>query len=327
MPDFKIATWNVEWMNRLFSKNQPKQDPDSQARFQEIKAVIEAMAPDVLVIQEGPNEYQEMESFINNFLNGGYSCVRASTRDKNPVTGKGYPDTQMVWSLCKSNNKLRQVELANSEYNGPFQDWKQIIAPSKGEEIFFHHRIPIEVDIFYEDGPVKRGPIKVFGLHPKSKKAFGDEEEAAENRRKLLAQGINLRRWIDYLLEAKPDRYIVVCGDMNDGIGIDKFEYQLGGDFASLITGDVRKPQMVFKNALEAEILENLQNPGTHYTIKFGNEGPYERILIDYILFSPSFKSGDITFVPGSAQIRNDLLDQFPNASDHVPVETRIEIA
>jgi endonuclease/exonuclease/phosphatase family metal-dependent hydrolase len=326
MPDFKIATWNIEWMNRLFSGNLPKQDSTSQERFQQIKGAIENMDPDVLVIQEGPTEYQEMESFINAYLNGGYSCVRASKRDRNPVTGRSYPDTQMLWILCKKGSALTQVEVPNSEHNGPFQDWKQTIDPNIGVETFFHHRIPVEADIFYDDGSVKKGPIKIFGLHPKSKKA-GNRAEAAENRRKLLAQGINIRNWIDYLLEINSGRHIVVCGDMNDGIGLDRFEYLLGGDFASLITGDVRKPHMVFKNALEDEILENLQNPGTHYTLKFGSEGPYERLLVDHILFSPGFKAGDITFVQGSGKIRSDLTRQFPRASDHTPVEAMIRIS
>ncbi len=322
----KIVTWNIEWMNRLFVNNRPKEDAVSLDRFNHIKMVINNLDPGVLSIQEGATEYEEMTSFIDTYLDGNYECVRAPKRDFDPVTGRRYSDTQLIWILYKRDLDFSHVEVVNSEYNGPFQDWKATIDPNLGGETFFHHRIPGEIDLHYA-GSEGMGPIKFFAFHPKSKKSPNIPEIMAENRRKLLAQGINARNWIDYLLDNDPDRYIVALGDMNDGIGLDRFEYRLGGDFASIITGDVRKPHKLFTNSLEKEILDNLEEPGRHYTLKFG-ETPREKIIVDYILFSPSFNTEEgISCIKGSGKIRYDVIQQYPKASDHMPVEAMIRIS
>lgn len=323
MTELKIVTWNIEWMNALFSNNKPKTDSDSKERLEQISSATTTLNPDILLVQEGPNEYGEMKSFVDEYLGGVYNSIRASKRDRHPETGRSYGDTQMVWVLYRNDRNLTHFEVRNSEYNGPFQDWNKIIDPNIGKEIFFHHRLPLEVDLSYDDGGVRIGPIKFFVLHAKSKKS-SNSSGAIENRRKLLAQAINIRNWINYLLDMDIGRNIVICGDMNDGIGLDPFEYRLGGDFASIVTGSVRKPYKLFLNACEKEILENLKELGKHYTMKFGNEGPSERLVIDHILFSPSFQSGQITLIPQSGVIRNDILATFSKSSDHAPVEARI---
>lgn len=332
--ELRIVTWNIEWMNNLFSNNIPKTESESVERFNQIGSAISDMDPDILIIQEGPNEYPEMESFVDQYAEGVYTFVRAPLREKNPVTGRGYGDTQVVWALYRQDRNLTHTEVENSEYNGPFQNWKQIIDPALGDpEQFFHLRLPLEVDFTYDDGTKQYGPLKFFGLHPKSKKT-SSSSGAKENRRKLLAEAINIRNWIDYLLNMNPERYIVVCGDMNDGVGLDEFEYSLGGDFASIITGTARKPHQLFLNVCEKQILENLTEPGKYFSLKFGNEGPYERLLVDYILLSPMFKrdtdpnarSDTVSFVLDSGNIRNDILGSYPESSDHAPVEARIKI-
>ena len=52
-----------------------------------------------------------------------------------------------------------------------------------------------------------------------------------------------------------------------------------------------------------------------------------EKIIVDQILFSPAFKSDKIYFITDSGKIRNDLINQYPKASDHAPVEAKFNIS
>ncbi|MCE8472804.1 hypothetical protein LZ189_27845, partial [Rhodovulum sulfidophilum] len=71
----KIVDWNLEWMNRWFSGNaRPRWGsgeltPD-EARIcaRKAAAVIDALAPDLLCLQEGPSAEAEMALFIEEFL-------------------------------------------------------------------------------------------------------------------------------------------------------------------------------------------------------------------------------------------------------------------
>ena len=315
-------------MNNLFSNNQPKQDSDSQTQLTHIGAAISDLSPDILILQEGPNEYAEMQSFVNGFLNESYVAIRASLRDRHPTAGRAYPDTQMNWILYRNNGCLSHTPIQNTEEIGPFKDWKTTINPSVGEETFFHHRLPVEIDLTYNDGNVSVGPIKIFGLHPKSKKKSNKPGSAAENRRILLAQAINIRDHIDSILTSQPNEPIVICGDMNDGIGLDPFEYHLGGDFASIMTGSVRKPHHLFINACTSQIVENIENPGTNYSLKFvDDQGKTRKLLIDHLMFSPVFKASSVKLDDNSGRIRNDILTTYPKSSDHAPVEATITIS
>lgn len=326
MSQLKLVTWNVEWMNNLFSNNAPKQDVESQTRLGQISSVISDLAPDILVILEGPNDIAEMQSFVNDFLGGSYIFVRGSLRERHPVADRAYADTQMNWILYRKNGNLSHMPIQNTEKIGPFKDWKTTIHPAIGEETFFHHRLPVEIDLTFNDGNVTLEPIKIFGLHPKSKKASDAPGSAAENRRILLAQAINIRDYIDSILDNEPDKPIVICGDMNDGIGLDPFEYHLGGDFASIITGTVRKPHQLFTNACAVQIVENIENPGKNYTLQFSKGGKIRKLIIDHLMFSPRFKSDSVSLDTNSGRIRNDILITYPESSDHAPVEATITL-
>ena len=327
MPQLKITTWNTEWLNNCFKNNQPKPDEKYQSQLTQLGAGVDDLSPDVLILQEGPNEYAEMQAFLDGFVTEPYIPIRAALRDKNPVTGKKYGDTQLNWILYKNNGKISHTSMQNTETSGPFMDWKATIHPDIGEEQFFHHRLPVEIDLTYNDGNVTSKPIKIIGVHPKSKKASDEPGSAEENRRILLAQAIDIRNYIDFLLDKDSKKHIMICGDMNDGIGLDPFEYHLGGDFASIVTGSVRKPYQVFTNACANQIIENIELPGTHHSLTFREGNKTRKLLIDHLLFSPSFKSSSIVLDENSGKIRNDILHAHPKASDHAPVEASITIS
>lgn len=84
--------------------------------------------------------------------------------------------------LYRKDADLSHREVINSEYNGPFQDWKGIIDPRLGREVFYHHRIPIEVDLFHDDGLKKTSPIKFFGSMPSQRNPETESKQRSKKR-------------------------------------------------------------------------------------------------------------------------------------------------
>jgi len=316
----KIATWNIENMNNYFSGDKPKEDADSDNHFQQIRDVILGIDADILGIQEGPNKEIEMNRFLEKHLPGKYKTVIASPRDRHPINNTSYSDRQISFILYRDDPKFTHNQIERTEHDGPFADWRTTIDPEHPDSLYFHHRLPVEMDFTYDDG-TKNFTVRLLCLHTKSKKPnYAKPGDAKNNRRILLAQAIKIRDYIDSILDNDLNAPVIVVGDLNDGIGLDPFEYVLGGDFVGILTGSVRMPYRLFDNACKIQILENLQEPGKHYSISFNADGEIQKILIDHILFSPYFKNNDL-IEESTGKIREDLRNSFPNASDHTPIE------
>ena len=78
MPDYTIASYNIEHMNRMFENNAVKNDQVNRANA--IAAVINRIDPHVLAICEAANADQEHQHFIDNYLNGRYQVVSGTSR-------------------------------------------------------------------------------------------------------------------------------------------------------------------------------------------------------------------------------------------------------
>ena len=74
MTDLKLVVWNVEWMNDLFVPNRQtaafKPDDDEPAhspgatvkqRREDLAGVLQELAPDLVVVVEGPNRPEELQ--------------------------------------------------------------------------------------------------------------------------------------------------------------------------------------------------------------------------------------------------------------------------
>ena len=87
MVALKIANWNIEWMNRWFtgdSQGAPRwKDPDEipgtvtdiRALAGRVAGVIDAMAADILTVQEGPSRREETAFFVAECLGDRYDVV------------------------------------------------------------------------------------------------------------------------------------------------------------------------------------------------------------------------------------------------------------
>jgi hypothetical protein len=123
------------------------------------------------------------------------------------------------------------------------------------DEQYRFERRPLYVEVSPQAGQ----PFRLLGLHLKSKGIFDAYEWskwwqiADANRRKILAQASQLRlKFLDpYLTQVETATIpLIVCGDINDGPGLDASEKRLFGSGIERLMGTVWKPELCLRNAL-----------------------------------------------------------------------------
>lgn len=88
MPDFKLVVWNMEWMNDLFGPNTeppafraddevPIHHPRATVRQRrnDLAGVLGELAPEIVVVVEGPNRSDELQLFFDEDVEGEWSTV------------------------------------------------------------------------------------------------------------------------------------------------------------------------------------------------------------------------------------------------------------
>ena len=146
MPELKLATWNIEWMISIFGGtwNQwdgtiPQTYPggsfggiqlakidDVPALCGRIAGVINALAPKILVVQEGPPLKAQMELFVKDFLNDDF------------VVHSSNPKSQALHALVHKSiaNKVTSfahdgTETTDLRSSIKFYPWGKIAAATK----------------------------------------------------------------------------------------------------------------------------------------------------------------------------------------------------
>lgn len=332
----KIANWNIEWMNRWFtsdsetaawrSSSQIAGVTDIHDLAQRVAGVITAMDPDVLTIQEGPSRFSELQLFVNGYLGNAYHIVGPS--------GKGQ---QKLYALIKKNGAVQQYERAYPtgavDLEEPWSvDIDGVITEGRFSlEEYEFTRDPLMVDI--SDG---QRNVRVINLHLKSKYIHNAEGlwtntttrpafivDAVKVRRRIAAEAMRLREYLNELLAADESRAIVVCGDFNDGPGTDYFErLYLSHNLVAAVAGNPFAPRRMFRHGF-ADRMPMADN----YTAVFNDfidEIPNRRVLLDHILVSPglywNFNNGVIdhqAFQAGVDMTKPGHREQLP--SDHRP--------
>jgi exonuclease III len=316
MPEFVLMTYNIEWMNRMFSNGQIKDSKKAQA--ESVATVIERIQPHILGICEAANETAEHEHFIQEYLNGDYSvCMGASRGGQNLVFY--YRDPVDVVSV--------DDEIS---YYSP---WTVDIDEDGLDERHKWERKPLEVVFGLGQG----GPqLRAILVHTKSKivssvvDLHNFEKISLANRKKLVAQATHLRARLDALLAEQNAQPVVVMGDMNDGPGMDPFERMLGNSFVETVMGSVFAPARVFHNVLTWMIADNKKDL---WTTDFSDPivsapfGQKHRVWLDHILVSPDMLLADrsVTVVVDSGRV-GEKDNAAKKASDHFPVHCKIQI-
>jgi endonuclease/exonuclease/phosphatase family metal-dependent hydrolase len=205
------------------------------------------------------------------------------------------------------------------------------------EEQHHFERRPLHTEIYPSQGTA----FRVLGLHLKSKGIFDALEwskwwDMSDGiRKKIIAEAAHVHDlFVDpYLTDSKTKQIpLIVCGDINDGPGLDASEKRLFGSGIERLMGNIWQPELCLGNAIfdslkkkEKDDLNFKEVYTTSYRDPIFNN-TYQKDWIDHILYSKSPAANWIK----NAQIHHKMPDgkniweKYKNASDHHPVSVEV---
>ena len=344
MSPIKLAVWNMEWMNDLFVANDqsPAFKPDDavpahspgatvKQRRDDLSGVLKELQVDIVMLVEGPNRSEELQLFFDNDMPGTWQTWVQPTKGQSQLVGI---------AVRTDEGKFADAPLRTFDTNeqAVFDPFPVDIDDDGIVEEYRFERKPLYVEI----RPAQGVPFRVLGLHLKSKGVFGAYEWskwwqiAGANRKKILAQATHLRlNFLDPYLEMSETQNIplIVCGDINDGPGLDASEKRLFGSGVERLMGSVWRPKGVLGNALFDTLSAKDQRElrfSKLYTASFSDpifNNTYHRVWIDHLLYAKNTTAGWVA----AAQIHHvfdggqKLWQKYPHASDHFPITAVID--
>ncbi len=324
----KICSYNIEWFDKLFEDdNSQKNDSTSLKRLNAIKDVLEGISADVVCIIEAPNNKVDgnkrtvecLENFANHY---GLQTTKAKI---------GYPSRGMQEIAVLFNPQkveMSHVPSGNGVKNPPFNGRFEVDTDDDSiHEIYEFYRPPLELEIKrIEDGMV----FNLMAVHTKSKGIFNSsdmlhwERESRGNRKKLYAECEWIRRRVDEWLDS--NKKVIVVGDINDGPGMDNYEFQFGKSAVEIIMGSIYEPERILKSYIGKPKWKRDKYAGwvpssTRFKDRFTET--YISVLIDHILVSqniPVVDNSHIIWNPYQDDSCEPIKAALLEASDHFPV-------
>jgi endonuclease/exonuclease/phosphatase family metal-dependent hydrolase len=328
----KVANWNVEWMNDWFVSDseaaawRPRVErgdrpvEDVQGLAARVAAVIRTIDPDVLALQEGPSRVAEMELFVADHLDGSYVVLGPS--------GKGQ---QKLYTLVRRDGPTAAAYSSARDLIDLASSWEVDLDGRLTLEEYAFTRAPLIV-VLRDCGR----DVLLVNLHTKSKfvqngarrwrepsERQGYIVDAMRNRRRIAAELMRARLWIDAKLRADEETPIIVAGDLNEGPGLDFFEsFYLSHDSVAIVAGSPFDPRIMLRHAfIDSEDRER------NWTARFDDfiDGVLDRpLLLDHILLSQSlnwgaFEASRIEHEAFEAELRPELPGRAGRPSDHRP--------
>lgn len=201
MPEYKIMSYNIEHMNKMFTQDHVIKSSQEE-RAENIASVIKEVDPDILGICEAANHPDEHKYFIENFLpNSGYNIAHGVSRGIQDLVIY-YRDPFQVISIDR-----------NIYYYSP---WDEDINNDGMKEHLLWDRKPLEVEFrIGENG----SQLLIILVHTKSKGIFSvvDFHEfqkiAQANRAWLIGQAQRLRARLETFLDTYDPYPVIVMGD------------------------------------------------------------------------------------------------------------------
>lgn len=342
MPAIRLMVWNMEWLNDLFvAGNPPKFRPDGDKpqhsgsgitvalRKAALRGALTELNPDVLVVVEGPSEPSELQLFFDDWQPNLWTThLQKTTRS-----------TQNVGVAAKRDATkfaAEPITAFNTNELGVFNDFEVDIDDDDVPERYRFERRPLYAQINLAGGK----HFRVLGLHLKSKGIFDAYEwskwwaVADGNRRRILAQAFHIRHeFIEpYLMDATTGTTpLVVCGDVNDGPGLDASEKRLFGSGIERLMVNVWRPHLSLHNAL-FDVLPELAKRKLDFkslaTTSFKDPifDVLHREWIDHLLYTDNVGAPWLV----NARVANTLPDgakiraRYKHASDHSPVMAEV---
>lgn len=342
MYSMRVATYNIEWMNNLFVKGEPKLRTDlakGMGRFpkdprlvaERIAGVITDIDAHILGIQEGPASLNQMQFFCDAFLGGRYQASGVSSgaqsiyvlvRDDCPVRATAYDLSSVYYGRLAKPVKFQPWGEVNKARTYSMARRPALLRLTKGDD-----KDPVHLVVAHTKSQFTKGftMAKIKARDPDAMR------EAILARQKLSADVAAFRRHItNVILEQRNASAAIVMGDLNDGFSRSVFETEfLLQSLVDELRGSFRR-----QSALLDHVLDEAQlRAKDAFTVEFRSpeKKGITRELIDHILVTPKLRDPGfwLQLKPDSAKIAHDVskahtkgtgaaADDRP--SDHVPV-------
>jgi endonuclease/exonuclease/phosphatase family metal-dependent hydrolase len=341
MPRLRICSVNAEWMNDWFTPDaetaafrleftRDGEVNDTAETAGRLAAMIDAIDPDVVAIQEAPSRIAELELFVDEFLGGGFDYFLGDSGG-----------AQKLGLLCKPAAVDSAALAPHSQVRDLIDPWDADVDGDAVIDEYAFTRTPLVVNL-----GVGGEELQIVGAHTKSNFINQGREQwedpstrqnyvvaALKNRRRISSEGMRIRRYLDRRLGEDPEAAIVVLGDLNDGPGMDYFEERyLSHNVTDVIVGSAFAPEWIFTHAQHDVPTDE------RYTAVFEDFVPVpevKRLLLDHVLLSPALAGpGGLHAVPGSGAVRHAEYDdqvvddgarRQDRPSDHRPVTVDLE--
>jgi endonuclease/exonuclease/phosphatase family metal-dependent hydrolase len=352
MPNLKLILWNMEWLNDLFvcdtqaaqfrpdnEKTQHSPDSTVKQRRDDLSGAICELNPDVVVALEGPSRPEEMQLFFDNIGQGTW----ASELQVSPGQSQNIGVAVRV-----DTGKFKQptIKRWDTKANPCFDPFLIDTDNDDIKEQHYFERRPLYIEI----SPAQGAPFRVLGLHLKSKLVFSTAYEWSEwreiadaNRKKILAQAAHIHNKfiVPYLTDDQTRQIpLIVCGDINDGPGLDASKKRLFGRGVERLMGNTWQPDLCLGNALfdalkpkDKKELDFSSIYTTHYRDPIF-DNVYQLDWIDHILYSKCqianwVRTAQVNYM---GQVHHYMPDKSPiwkkykHASDHLPVSVEVVV-
>ncbi len=334
----QLVNWNIEWMNDWFvpireggpawrTDNPTKGIADVRALAERVAGVIRDLRPDVLAVQEGPSRKGEMELFVADHLDGAFEVFGP--------TGNG---TQRLFTLVRKNGPVEQAARfwPEPEEIDFAQSWQVDVAGDLILDGYDFTRPPLVLVL-----QVAGRTVVLVNIHSKSKyihhgRSLWQNEGtrpqfvalAVRNRRRIAAELMRVREWMETQLDADPEARLIVAGDLNDGPGVDYFEkHYLINNVVAVVSGNPFNPRQMLRHAFIDRELRS-----RNWTARFDDfvdEIRDRPLLLDHILLAPSLYWGALR----NARIEHDAFERAlapgsgreSRPSDHRPQSATLE--
>ena len=352
MGTIRLGVWNIEWMNDLFTTSSgqivfksdnttvrgPRRGNTVRERIDDVAGVIDALGLDALVVVEGPNRVDELQHFFDHSpVQGSWRCVVQRSPRQSQCIGIAVRTDTGLWS----GDPVVQFDALDAQSGIIKRASDAFDYDSDDDGLVEKHKFerrPLYVELTMGDNT----RFRVVGLHLKSKGIFTALEwskwwrTADANRMRLLAQCSRFRdAFVEpYLSDAATrDMPLIVCGDINDGPGLDTSEAKLNASGVETLMGDVWRPDLTLGNAL-FDTLDDDDQAARRFrdraTTRFKDPifDAYHHPWIDHILYTRNAAAG---WVSNAAIHRNmpsgqPIWREFPAASDHYPISVTVTI-
>lgn len=298
----RIATYNVEWFNNLFSDAGKLLADDrwsgrrNVTRMQQIEAlgiVFTALDADAVMVIEAPDHngrratVPALETFAKTFDIRARKALVGFANDTQQEIALLYdPDVLSAWHDPLGDPTGKKGSDHCPRFDGVFRIDLDV---DDTEDLVRFSKPPLEIGVKTAAGTT----FRMIGAHLKSKAPHGAHGRQAvmrmaiANRRKQLAQAIWLRRRIEeHLTVGEP---LIVLGDLNDGPGLDEYEDLFGRSSVEIVMGEGDGQQLYDPHASMA-LHQRIGAVPSSARFHMPKGKRYLQALLDYIMVSPELR-------------------------------------